>query len=162
MTTRYTWRMAALAGALGAVLGLGARTSARAEPSAPGDPTPEQVVTRYLTAMKASDFAAAYDQLTKAMVQNKNRDEWAKEQQWMTQMSDAKVFEFKVYPGKIEGEKAFVPNVLSSQDKFFNQLGVEEHELYTLVRENGRWKINQQELLEKEQQGAWFTQAAPK
>ena len=30
-----------------------------------------------------------------------------------------------------------VPNILSSQDKFLNQLGVEEYELYTLVKEDG-------------------------
>ncbi len=162
MTRRNPWRKVVVAGVLGGLLGLGPHAAVRAEPQAPADATPEQVVTRYLTAMKAADFATAYDQLTKAMVRNKDRDEWAKEQQWATQMSDAKVFDFKVYQGKIEGEKAFVPNVLSSQDKFFNQLGVQEHELYTLVREDGRWKIDQQQLLEKQEQGTWYSQPLQK
>ena len=48
------------------------------------------------------------------------------------------VFSFEVVPGKVEGEKAFVPNVLSSQDQFVNQLGLTEYELYTLVKEDGR------------------------
>ena len=90
------------------------------------------------------------------MVQNKPRDAWAKEQQWIMQVSEAKIFEFQVYPGKVEKEKALVPNLLSSQDKFLNQLGVEEHELYTLIREDGRWKINQQQLLEVSEQSQWF------
>jgi hypothetical protein len=90
------------------------------------------------------------------MTQGKSRDAWAKEQQWTMQMSDAKIFEFHVFPGKIEGDKAYVPDLLSSQDKFLNQLGVPEHELYTLIREGGRWKIDQQRLLEKAEQAKWF------
>ena len=72
------------------------------------------------------------------------------------QMSDAKIFSYKVYPGKVEGNLARVPNILSSQDKFLNQLGVGEHELYTLIREDGRWKIDQQVLLDKADQAKWF------
>jgi hypothetical protein len=123
--------------------------------------TPEQVVTRYLDALKAGNFAAAYDEMSKAMAQGKSRDAWAKEQQWTMQMSDAKIFEFHIYPGKIEGDKAQVPDILNSQDKFLNQLGVPEYELYTLVREDGRWKIDQQVLLEKADQAKWFPAQAP-
>jgi hypothetical protein len=119
-------------------------------------PSPEQVVSRYLEALKTGNFAAAYDQISKEMAQNKDRDAWAKEQQWTMQMSDAKIFSYKIYPGKVEGNVARVPNVLSSQDKFLNQLGVGEHELYTLIREDGRWKINQQVLLDKADQAKWF------
>ena len=90
------------------------------------------------------------------MVQHKTREDWAKEQQWMMQMSEVKIFEFHVYPGKVEGETAYVPNVLSSQDKFLNQLGVVEHELYTLISEDGRWKINQQQIVEHTDLGKWF------
>jgi hypothetical protein len=120
------------------------------------EPTPEETVTRYLAALKAGKFADAYDYVSKDMAQNKSRDEWAKEQQWVMQASEAKIFEFKVYPGKIEGDKALVPNLLSSQDKFLNQLGVEEQELYTLIREDGRWKINQQQIVEKADIPKWF------
>ncbi len=134
------------------VLGIGA---SQAQTPVPGL-TPEQTVTRYLEALKAGNFAAAYDYLSKGMVQNKSRADWAKEQQWSMQMSDAKIFEFHVYPGKIEGDKAHVPNLLSSQDKVLNQLGLPEHELYTLIREDGRWKIDQQLLLERAEQGKWF------
>jgi hypothetical protein len=118
--------------------------------------TPEETVKSYLAAVKAGNFADAYQYISKAMARNKAKDEWVKEQQWVFQMSEAKIFEFKVYPGKVEGEKAFVPNVLSSQDKYLNQLGVEEQELYTLIREDGRWKITQQEIVESENVDKWF------
>jgi hypothetical protein len=132
--------------------------TARAEPDKPAGQTlsPEDTVKRYLEALKTGDFAAAYDYSSKAMTGNKSRDAWAKEQQWTMQMSDAKIFEYHVYPGKVNGDTAQVPDILSSQDKFLNQLGVPEYELYTLVREDGRWKIDRQQLLEKSEQGNWF------
>ena len=77
------------------------------------------------------------------------------------QMSDAKIFEFHVSPGTIAGDTARVPNLLSSQDKFLNQLGLPEHELYTLIREDGRWKIDQQQLLEPSEQRKWFPTPRP-
>ena len=123
-------------------------------------PTPEETVKEYLTAFKAGDFNKAYPLVTHAMAQNKSKDDWVKEQQWMMQMAEVKIFEFHVYPGKIDGDKAFVPNVLSSQDKFLNQLGADEYELYTLVKENGEWKIDQQEIVEKSEQAKWFTKKA--
>lgn len=117
---------------------------------------PEETVKSYLTAVKAGNFADAYQYVSKSMARNKSKDEWVKEQQWVMQMAEAKIFEFKVYPSKVQGEKAFVPNVLSSQDKYLNQLGVEEQELYTLIREEGRWKISQQEIVEREDLDKWF------
>ena len=123
--------------------------------------TPEETVTRYLDALKAGNLAAAYDYMSAAMVQHKSRTDWTKEMQWSLQMSDVKIFEFHVYPGKLEGNTARVPNILSSQDKFLNQLGLPEHELYTLIREDGRWKIDQQQLLERAEQGKWFPAPPP-
>lgn len=129
---------------------------ATAAPLRAADPTPEETVKQYLTAFKAGDFNAAYPLVTHAMVQNKSKEDWVKEQQWMMQMAEVKIFEFHVYPGKIEGQTAYVPNVLSSQDKFLNQLGVVEHELYTLLKEDGRWKINQQQIVEHTDLAKWF------
>jgi hypothetical protein len=123
-------------------------------------PTPEDTVKQYLTAMKANDFNSAYPLVTRDMAQNKSKDEWVKEQQWVMQMAEVKIFEFQVYPGKVEGDKAYVPNVLNSQDKFLNQLGVIEHELYTLVKEDGRWKINQQQIVENTDVAKWFPKDA--
>ncbi|HSD10926.1 MAG TPA: hypothetical protein VLF14_08070 [Candidatus Binatia bacterium] len=120
------------------------------------DVTPEETVRRYLKAYQEGNFKAAYPYVTKELAQNKNEEDWSKEQQWIMQMAEAKIFEFHVYPGKVEGEKAFVPNVLNSQDKFLNQLGVVEHELYTLRREDGHWKINQQQIVERGDLAKWF------
>jgi len=122
--------------------------------------SPEETVKNYLTALKAGKFADAYEYISKAMAQNKSKDDWVKDQQWVMQMAEAKIFEFKIYPGKVEGDKAYVPNVLSSQDKYLNQLGVEEQELYTLIREDGRWKINQQQIVEREDVDKWFPAGA--
>jgi Domain of unknown function (DUF4878) len=124
-------------------------------------PTPEETVKQYLTAVKGNDFNTAYPLVTRDMAQNKSKDEWVKEQQWVMQMAEVKIFDFQVYPGKIEGDKAYVPNVLNSQDKFLNQLGVVEHELYTLVKEDGRWKINQQQIVENTDLAKWFPKEAP-
>jgi hypothetical protein len=118
--------------------------------------TPEATVKAYLSALKAGDFKAAYPYVSKEMAQSKSQEEWAKEMQFVMQMTEAKIFEFKVYPGKTEQDKAYVPNLLSSQDKYLNQLGVEEHELYTLIREDGRWKINQQQIVERSDLSKWF------
>ena len=122
--------------------------------------TPEETVKQYLTAVKAGNFKQAYPFVTHDMAQNKSEEEWVKEQQWVVQMAEVKIFDFHVYPGKLEGEKAYVPNVLNSQDKFLNQLGVVEHELYTLVKEEGRWKINQQQIVENTDLAKWFPKDA--
>ena len=122
--------------------------------------TPEETVKQYLTAVKANDFNAAYPLVTHAMAQDKSKEDWVKEQQWVMQMAEVKIFDFQVYPGKIEGDTAYVPNILNSQDKFLNQLGVIEHELYTLLKEDGRWKINQQQIVENTDVAKWFPKDA--
>jgi hypothetical protein len=147
-------------GAPGASAGEAKAPAGTPAPAA-GTLTPEETVTRYLEALKAGNFAAAYDYISAGMAQHKSREDWAKEQQWTMQMADAKIFDFHVYPGKIQGDVAHVPDLLSSQDKFLNQLGVQEHELYTLIREHGRWKIDQQQLLEKSERAKWFPSQAP-
>jgi hypothetical protein len=127
-----------------------------------GELTPEETVKAYLKAFQTGDFNAAYPLVSQAMTQGKSREEWVKDQQLVMQVSEAKILDFHVYPGKIEGDKAYVPNLLSSQDKFLNQLGVEEQELYTLVREEGRWKINQQQIVESPDNRKWFPDAIEK
>jgi hypothetical protein len=90
------------------------------------------------------------------MRQGKDKEVWIKEQQTLMAMADVKIFDFTVYPGKVSGETAQVPNVLESQDKFVNTLGLTEHELYTLVREDGAWKVDSQILLEQAEIAKWF------
>lgn len=125
-----------------------------------GASTPEETVKAYLSAMKDNKFDEAFKQISKSMAANKDGEAWAKEQKYIFQTGEVKIFKFEVFPGKVEGDTAKVPNILSSQDKFLNQLGADEYELYTLIKENGEWKIDQQEIVEKSEQGKWFTKKA--
>jgi|SRR5581483_6577597 len=118
--------------------------------------SPEETVRRYLQALKDGKFDVAYDLISKAMKQGKDREVWVKEQKTGMAVADVKIFEFDVYPGKIEGDVAHVPDVLSSQDRFVNQLGLTEYELYTLVKEDGVWKVDQQIIVEPTDVPKWF------
>src|SRR5438105_15802475 len=118
--------------------------------------SPEETVKRYLAALKAGNFDQAYEVISKAMKQGKDKEVWVKEQKTGMAFADVKIFDFTVYPGKVEGEVARVPNVLSSQDRFVNQLGLTEYELYTLVKENGVWKVDQQIIVEPGEVSKWF------
>ena len=138
---------------------LGAGSASAAAEESP----PEEVLKRYLTAIQAQKFDQAYDLVSKAMKtdrktnQVKTKDVWVKESQYIFSFSEAKIFDFQVGKAKVEGTKALVPNLLSSQDKFLNQLGVEEYELYTLVKEDGGWKVDQQqEVIESAEIAKWF------
>jgi hypothetical protein len=129
--------------------------------------TPEETVRRYLTALQDHQFDKAYELVSKAMKMNrktgqvKSKDVWVKESQYIFSFSETKIFEFQVLPGKVEGDKATVPNILSSQDKYLNQLGVEEYELYTLLKEDGSWKVDQQqEVVEPSEIAQWFPKKA--
>ena len=118
--------------------------------------TPDQAVTKYLSAMQSHKFAEAYDYVSTGLRGGKNREEWSKEQQYIVQMGEVKIFGFRVFNPVIEGEKAKVPNILKSQDKFLNQLGLDEYELYELVREEGAWRIDQQTLVEGPERSEYF------
>jgi hypothetical protein len=127
------------------------------------EPSPEEILRRYLTALQDQQFDKAYDLVSKAMKtdrksgQVKPKDVWVKQSQYIFAFSEVKIFDFKVLPGKQEGGTALVPNILSSQDKFLNQLGVEEYEIYTLVKEDGGWKVDQQqEVVEPAEIAKWF------
>jgi hypothetical protein len=75
--------------------------------------------------------------------------------------ADVKIFDYTVYPATVDGDTAKVPNILESQDRFVNALGLTEHELYTLVREDGRWKVDAQLLVEPGEVDKWFPSKPP-
>src|SRR5438093_2988173 len=110
--------------------------------------SPEETVRRYLQALKDGRFDAAYDLVSKAMKQGKDREVWVKEQKTGMAFADVKIFEFHVHPGKVEGSTAHVPNVLSCQDRFVNQLGLTDYERYTLLNEDGPWQTDSQVIVE--------------
>lgn len=118
--------------------------------------TPEETVRRYLQASKDGKFDEVYDLSSNAMRGGKDKEVWVKEQKAGMAFADVKIFEFTIYPGKVEGDKAEVPNILSSQDRFVNQLGLTEYELYTLVKEGGAWKVDRQLIVEPPDIPKWF------
>jgi hypothetical protein len=118
--------------------------------------TPDQTVTKYLEAMQAQRFTEAFDYVSSGLRGGKDREAWSKEQQYIVQMGEVKIFGFKVFKPIMEGEKAKVPNILKSQDKFLNQLGLDEHEVYELVKEDGAWRIDQQTLVEGPEKDEYF------
>src|SRR2546427_11457872 len=89
----------------------------RAAVAGPSPLSPEATVRRYLQALKHGRLEAAYDLVSKAMKQGKDREVWVKEQETGMAFADVKVFEVHVDPGKREGSTAPVPNVLDSQDR---------------------------------------------
>jgi hypothetical protein len=121
--------------------------------------SPEETVRRYLQALKDGKFEVAYELISKDMKQGKDREVWVKEQKTGMAFADVKIFEFEVHPAKVEGATAYVPNVLSSQDRFVNQLGLTEYELYTLLREDGAWKVDRQVIVEPGDIPKWFPKA---
>jgi hypothetical protein len=148
-------RISALAVALIAALGMGLGRA--------GETSPEEIVRGYLSALQKHQFDKAYDLVSKAMKTDrksgrvKPKDVWVRESQYLFAFSDAKIFSFTVLPGRLEDGKAVVPNILSSRDNFVNQLGLKEYELYTLVKEDGGWKVDQQEeVVEPADIAKWF------
>jgi hypothetical protein len=148
---RFEWIATAIVG-LAAVV-------AMAGPAADAGASPEDVLRGYLGAVKKGDYATAYRHISKAMRGGKDEDAWVKETTAFMSFADVKIFDFKVGSGKIEGDKARVPNLLESQDRFVNALGLTEYELYTLVREDGEWKVDSQLLLEPAEVPKWFPDA---
>ncbi len=127
--------------------------------AAPVPLSPEETVRHYLQDMKDGNFDDAYELVSKAMRRGKDKEVWAKEQKAGMAFAEVKVFEFHVQPAKVEGDTARVPNILSSQDRFVNQLGLTEYELYTLVKEDGRWRVDQQTIVEPPDVSKWFPEA---
>jgi hypothetical protein len=131
--------------------------------------SPEETLERYLTALRDQQFDHAYALVSKAMKTDrktgrvKSQEVWVKESQYLFGIAEAKIFDFQVGKAKIEGETAVVPNLLSSQDRFLNQLGVDEYELYTLLKEDGAWRVDrQQEVIEPAEIAKWFPKKGSK
>lgn len=140
-----------------------AAPAAAPAPAAAGELAPDQVVTNYLKAMQAQNFAEAFKYVSSTLKAGKGVEEWSKEQQYVMQMGEVKIIEFKVFPAVIGADGiARVPNILKSQDKFLNQLGLDEHELYELIKEDGAWRIDQQTLAEGPDRAEYFPDDAQK
>lgn len=136
---------------------------AQAEPpaEAPRPQTPEAVLGRYLAALKAERFDEVWELSSRAMRRGRDKATYVKEAKALAEVAEVKIFDFTVGRGKVEEDRARVPNILESQDRFVNTLGLTEYELYTLVREDGAWKVDSQILLEPHQVSTWFPDRDP-
>ena len=117
---------------------------------------PDETVNKYLSAMQGQRFSEAFDYVSIGLRGGKDREAWSKEQQYIVQMGEVKIFGFKTFKPVIDGAKAKVPNILKSQDKFLNQLGLDEYEIYELIKEEGAWRIDQQTLVEGPEKDEYF------
>ena len=149
-TSRGRWAAFALGCALLAACSGGSGGAAQAK-------TPEDVVRSYLVALQKGDYGTAYDLLMPFMVRDLGKAAWVTEQTAIMKLADVQISSFQVFPAKLEGDKAIVPNLLKSKDKYINQTGANEYELYTLVHgPEGGWKIQQQQLVESDAVANWF------
>jgi hypothetical protein len=138
-------------------IGVASGTSFAAEETG----SPEDAVRTYISSIKSGDFAKAYSVLTPNMARNQDEAAWVREQTLVMKLADVQIQSFEVFPAKVEGDKAVVPNLLKSKDKFINQTGEPEYELYTVVRgPDKKWKIEQQQLVETDAVAKWFPKQA--
>jgi hypothetical protein len=124
--------------------------------SALAEISPEDTVRGYLKALQENRFSDAYQYVSSGLHRGVTQEEWAKQQQYIVQMGEVKIFGFQVFEPVMVDGKARVPNILKSQDKYLNQLGLDEHEVYDLIREDGKWKIDQQTLVEGAERREFF------
>jgi hypothetical protein len=129
---------------------------------APAD-NPEDVVKAYLAAMQKNDFKSAFPFLTADMHGNLDEEKWIAEQTVVMKLGEVSIDSYQVFPAKMEGnDKAIVPNLLKSKDKYINKAGKNEYELYTLVREpDHKWRIAQQAEVETDAVHKWFPADVP-
>jgi hypothetical protein len=118
--------------------------------------SPEDTVSKYLGAMQANNFDEAFNYVSEGLRGGKAEEEWVKEQQYIIQMGEVKIFGFEVFKAVMVDKVAKVPNILKSQDKYLNQLGLDEYELYDLIPEDGGWKVDQQTLVEGPERKEYF------
>ena len=108
--------------------------------------SPEATVSNYYDALKNGNFEQAAEYVSRTMMGDKTKKEWA--DAWKKTFEYAKVviLECSVSPAKIEGDKATVKVKSMSKDKF-NSQGLVENEIDHLIKENGVWKIDETEVL---------------
>ena len=130
-----------------------------------GDEGPKVAVQNYLAAMKDERFEDAYRFVTTSMTDGQSLTEWAGQQRRMFAMAKIVINKLDVREGHRELKNMFtcastarVSNVLHASD-VLNKQGSSEYEVYTLVRDDGAWKIDSQETFFDEVSiRQWFPQ----
>ena len=123
---------------------------------------PKSAVAGYVGAMKENRFMDAYDFVTTSMTDGESRDQWAATQKIWFQGGEVKITMIdtrEAHGTTDDGEcakSAIVPNVMASSDRFNNQ-GITEFELYTVVKDGDAWKVDSQEtLMSDDDVQKWF------
>lgn len=138
-------------------------TLADDRPACASDPAPRQAVEAFMHAMKARKFEDAYQYVTSNMTDGRPVDGWAALQKKMFDLGGVSIGEIDVRDATIEivdgktcAPRAKVPNVLRAGD-VLNTQGSVEFELYDVVLEKGKWRIDAQESLYQEDEiRRWF------
>ena len=113
---------------------------------------PEAAVAAYVQGMKDYQFESAYDFLTENMTDGQSREDWSELQLKFIVGGEVVIKKVDVRPAHGTATdtacetSAIVPHVLRAKDKFNNQ-GSTEFELYTVIKQGERWKIDTQESL---------------
>lgn len=110
----------------------------------------EPVLT-YTQAMKDYRFEDAYDSLTDNMTRAQPLDQWVAGQRTTFDLGQVVIGGVDVrWPQHLDPtsctRRALVPNVLKAKDRF-NQQGSTEFELYTVVNDGKKWRIDSQKTL---------------
>lgn len=132
-------------------------------PECARDPGPRQAVEAFMHAMKARKFEEAYQYVTANMTDGRPVMGWAALQKKMFDLGGVSIGTIDVRDATIESidsktcaPRAKVPNVLRAGD-VLNTEGSVEFEIYDMVLENGKWKIDAQDSLYEEAEiRRWF------
>jgi hypothetical protein len=128
----------------------------------PSSVLPQKALTNYLEAMQERRFTDAFKFVSNSMTDGRSNKDWAELQEMFYIGGGVIIFGIDVRQAiAIESDAdcsstAIVPNILRSRDNFNNQ-GITEFELYTIVRIDGRWLVDSQEtLFDQPDVDKWF------
>ncbi len=118
----------------------------------PSSDLPQKALTNYLEAMQERRFLDAFKFVSDSMTDGRSKKDWAELQEMFYTGGGVIIFGIDVRQAiattsDIEcASTAIVPNILKSRDNFNNQ-GITEFEIYTIVRRDERWLVDSQETL---------------
>jgi hypothetical protein len=128
----------------------------------PSSDLPQNALTNYLEAMQERRFIDAFKFVSNSMTDGRSNMDWAELQDMFYTGGGVIIFGIDVRHAMATDSDidcvsaAIVPNVLKSRDNFNNQ-GITEFELYTVVRIDGQWLVDSQEtLFDQPDVDKWF------
>ncbi len=126
-------------------------------PQVSAEMDPQIVVNQYIDALKSYQFEKAYVHVSKDMQQEMDQTQWSSVHREMFTGAEVTILSYQTSPAVYKESTAMVANWIVAKDKILNKDGAKEFEIYTLVKEGGEWRIDNQELLfEPEELELWF------